>query len=111
GREGTVYVLSAMASTSIEAVARAAEGPLWFQLYLWRDRTMVDSLVSRAEKAGYQALVVTVDVPVSSNRERDHRNGFVLPPRIRFGTALEAGRPPDWLLDLLTRPAHSLSNT
>ena len=110
GREGTVYVLSAMASTSIEEVARAAEGPLWFQLYLWRDRSVVDSLVSRAQKAGYQALVVTVDVPVSSKRERDYRNGFVLPPRIRFGTALEAGRHPRWLWDLLTGPPITFPN-
>jgi isopentenyl diphosphate isomerase/L-lactate dehydrogenase-like FMN-dependent dehydrogenase len=110
GREGTVYVLSAMASTSIEDVARAAEGPLWFQLYLWRDRTMVDSLVSRAEKAGYQALVVAVDVPVSSKRERDYRNGFVLPPRIRFGTALDAVRHPRWLWDLLTGPPITFPN-
>ena len=110
GREGTVYVLSAMASTSIEEVARAAEGPLWFQLYLWRDRSMVDSLVSRAEKAGYQALVVAVDVPVSSKRERDYRNGFVLPPRIRFGTALDAVRHPRWLWNLLTGPPITFPN-
>ncbi len=110
GREGTVYVLSAMASTSIEEVARAAEGPLWFQLYLWRDRSVVDSLVSRAEKAGYQALVVTVDVPVSTKRERDYRNGFVLPPRIRFGTVLEAVRHPRWVWDLLTGPPITFQN-
>jgi isopentenyl diphosphate isomerase/L-lactate dehydrogenase-like FMN-dependent dehydrogenase len=110
GREGTVYVLSAMASTSIEEVAGAAEGPLWFQLYLWRDRSLVDSLVSRAQNAGYQALVVTVDVPVSSKRERDYRNGFVLPPRIRLGTALEAVRHPRWVWDLLTGPPITFPN-
>lgn len=110
GREGTVYVLSAMASTSIEEVAQAGEGPLWFQLYLWRDQSVVDSLVSRAQRAGYQALVVTVDVPVSSKRERDVRNGFVLPPRIRPGAALEAARHPRWVRDLLTGPPITFLN-
>jgi isopentenyl diphosphate isomerase/L-lactate dehydrogenase-like FMN-dependent dehydrogenase len=109
-RAGTIYCLSTMASTSIEEVARAAEGPLWFQLYLWRHREISDSLVRRARDCGYQALVVTTDVPVASKRERDLHNGFVLPPRIRPGRAAEILLHPHWLWDLLTAPPITFTN-
>jgi len=101
GREGTVYVLSATASTSIEEVARAAEGPLWFQLYLWRDREVIEGLVKRAAAAKYSALVLTVDVPVIGQRERDLRNGFTLPPRLTPRNAFDMIRRPRWLTGLL----------
>ena len=73
---------------------RAASGPLWLQLYLWRSPAVVEGLVERARAAGYHALVLTVDVPVVGNRERDVRNGASLPPRIRLETALDALRRP-----------------
>ncbi len=71
--------LSRLATTSIEEVATAAGAPLWFQLYVFRDRELTRSLVQRAEAAGYVALVLTVDAPVLGRRERDARNRFVLP--------------------------------
>jgi isopentenyl diphosphate isomerase/L-lactate dehydrogenase-like FMN-dependent dehydrogenase len=109
-RMGTIYCLSTMASTSIEEVARAADGPLWFQLYLWRHREITDSLVRRAHDCGYQALVVTTDVPVSSKRERDLHNGFVLPPRVRPGRAAEILLHPRWLWNLLFSPPITFTN-
>jgi isopentenyl diphosphate isomerase/L-lactate dehydrogenase-like FMN-dependent dehydrogenase len=110
GKAGTIYCLSTMASTSIEEVARAATGPLWFQLYLWRNREISDSLVRRARDCGFQALVVTVDVAMASKRERDWRNGFVLPPRIRPGRAAEALLHPRWVWDLVTGPPITFVN-
>ena len=97
GRAGTVFSLSTMSSDSIEEVAGAAPGPLWFQLYLWRRREVSEQLVARAQAAGYRALVVTVDVPVVGNRVRDRHNGFKMPPRIEPGTALDILRHPRWL--------------
>jgi isopentenyl diphosphate isomerase/L-lactate dehydrogenase-like FMN-dependent dehydrogenase len=97
GRAGTVFSLSTMSSDSIEEVARAATGPLWFQLYLWRRRDVAERLVDRAHAAGYRALVVTVDAPLVGNRVRDVHNGFKMPPRIEPRTALDILRHPRWL--------------
>ncbi|MFA7296413.1 MAG: alpha-hydroxy acid oxidase [Dehalococcoidia bacterium] len=71
--------LSTLSTTSLEEVAAAADGPKWFQLYVFRDRDLTASLVRRAEAAGYEALVVTVDAPVLGTREADVRNRFSLP--------------------------------
>jgi L-lactate dehydrogenase (cytochrome) len=97
GRAGTVFSLSTMSSDSIEEVAGAAPGPLWFQLYLWRQRDVAERLIDRAQAAGYRALVVTVDVPLVGNRVRDLHNGFKMPPRIEPRTALDVLRHPRWL--------------
>jgi isopentenyl diphosphate isomerase/L-lactate dehydrogenase-like FMN-dependent dehydrogenase len=97
GRMGTVFTLSTMSSDSIEEVADAASGPLWFQLYLWRQRDVAERLIDRAQAAGYRALVVTVDVPLVGNRVRDLHNGFKMPPRIEPRTALDVLRHPRWL--------------
>jgi isopentenyl diphosphate isomerase/L-lactate dehydrogenase-like FMN-dependent dehydrogenase len=97
GEAGTIFTLSTMSSHSLEEVRAASRGPLWFQLYLWPQRDVVENLVARAQAAEYAALVVTVDVPVVGNRLRDVRNGFSFPPRVRPSTALDLLRHPRWL--------------
>ena len=82
---GAGLVLSTQASTRLEDVApvylgEADRGPLWFQLYLQPDRGFTQELVRRAEAAGFEALVLTVDAPVHGARDRERRAGFVLPP-------------------------------
>lgn len=84
-------VVSTQASVTLEAVAAQAGAPLWFQLYVQSDRALTASLVRRAEAAGYRALVVTVDAPVSL-RNREQRAGFALPPGI--DAANLRGQPP-----------------
>lgn len=79
GAAGTLLVASTMATVSLEATARGASGPLWFQLYIFRDRGITERLVRRAEAAGYRALCLTVDCPQAGRRERDIRNNFALP--------------------------------
>lgn len=79
GAAGTVFTLSTGSSRTIEEVADAASGPLSFQLYLRRDRGVIEGLVRRAQTAGSAALVLTVDVPVIGQRERDLRNGMTFP--------------------------------
>ncbi len=89
--EGTIQVLSTLSSTSLEAVAREATAPRWFQLYVYRDREITRELVQRAEAADYKAICLTVDVPRPGNRERDIRNGFTVPHTIvaaNFGHAI-----------------------
>ena len=72
-------VVSTLSSTRLEDIAAQAAAPLWFQLYLQRDRALNQSLVQRAEAAGYRALVVTVDAPVPAPRNREQRARFSLP--------------------------------
>jgi 4-hydroxymandelate oxidase len=79
GRAGTVMVVSTLSTTTIEDIAAAATGPLWFQLYVYKDRGPTTALIQRAEAAGCRALVLTVDAQVWGRREADVRNNFKLP--------------------------------
>jgi 4-hydroxymandelate oxidase len=78
-KANTIMILSTLATTSLEDVASAADGPKWFQLYVYKDKEVTRSLVSRAESAGYKALCLTVDVPFIGYRERDLRNAWSFP--------------------------------
>jgi L-lactate dehydrogenase (cytochrome) len=100
---GIPYALSTLGTTSIEDVAAAAPGARrWFQLYVWRDRAAGRDLVERAQAAGYEALILTVDVPVAEARLRDVRNGLTLPPSLTLRTVLDAATHPSWWANLLT---------
>jgi L-lactate dehydrogenase (cytochrome) len=102
-RVGIPYALSTMGTTSIEDLAVAsAGGRLWFQLYVWRDRRAAEELVRRAEQAGYEALILTVDVPVAGARLRDVRNGLTIPPQLTVRTIGGMALRPRWWVDLLT---------
>ncbi|MBC3193729.1 alpha-hydroxy-acid oxidizing protein [Pseudonocardia sp. C8] len=100
---GIPYALSTMGSTTIEGVAEAGRGGRhWFQLYLWKDRSVAHELVSRAAAAGYDTLMLTVDTPVGGNRRRDARNGLSIPPALSLRTLVDGARHPRWWFDLLT---------
>ncbi|WP_119155160.1 alpha-hydroxy acid oxidase [Caldimonas tepidiphila] len=95
--QGAGLVLSTQASVLLEDVARLVlaepqRGPLWMQLYLQHDRGFTAELVRRAERAGYEALVLTVDAPTSGARDRERRAGFRLPPGVSAVNL--AGLPP-----------------
>jgi 4-hydroxymandelate oxidase len=79
GAAGTLFILSTLSNTAVEDVVAAASGPVWFQLYVYRDRGATEALVRRVEAAGCRALVLTVDAPLLGRRERDVRNRFALP--------------------------------
>jgi len=100
---GIPFSLSTMGTTSIEDVRAAApEGRNWFQLYMWKDRERSMQLVERAAAAGFDTLLVTVDVPVAGARLRDKRNGFSIPPALTVGTIVNAIPRPWWWWDFLT---------
>jgi 4-hydroxymandelate oxidase len=82
GAAGTLMVVSTLSTCTLEEIAAAASGPLWFQLYVYRDRSLTERLTARAERAGYRALVLTVDTPRLGRRERDLRSRFRLPPGV-----------------------------
>ncbi|KAK5981286.1 Alpha-hydroxy-acid oxidizing enzyme [Trichostrongylus colubriformis] len=84
---GSVMILSSWSTTAIEDVAKYAkekEVELWFQLYVYKDKSITSGLVSRAEACGCKALVLTVDTPVLGRRLPDIRNAFTLPDGLRF---------------------------
>jgi 4-hydroxymandelate oxidase len=78
-KAGCLMVLSTLSTCSIEEVMAEANGPLWFQLYVYKDRGATKALIERAEKAGCSGIVVTVDAPMWGRRERDVKNRFQLP--------------------------------
>ena len=100
---GIPYTLSTMGTRSIEDVAKAAPtGRNWFQLYMWKDRNRSMALVDRAKAAGFDTLVLTVDVPVAGARLRDVRNGMTIPPSLTSKTILNAIPRPAWWMNFLT---------
>ncbi|MDP2773491.1 MAG: alpha-hydroxy acid oxidase, partial [Nocardioides sp.] len=106
GAAGIPFALSTMGTTSIEDVAAANPasrgGRNWFQLYMWKDRDRSMALVDRAAAAGFDTLLVTVDVPVAGARLRDVRNGLTIPPTLSARTVLNAIPRPAWWIDFLT---------
>ncbi len=100
---GIPYTLSTMGTRSIEDVAKAAPmGRNFFQLYMWKDRDRSMGLVNRAAAAGFETLVLTVDVPVAGDRLRDVRNGMTIPPSLTSKTILNAIPRPAWWINFLT---------
>ena len=100
---GIPFSLSTMGTRSIEEVAEAApNGRNWFQLYMWKDRDRSMALVDRAAAAGFDTLMLTVDVPVAGARLRDKRNGMTIPPQLTLGTVIDALPRPAWWINFLT---------
>lgn len=87
---GTIMVASTLATTSLEEIAEATTAPKWFQLYVHKDRAFTESLVRRAESAGYEAIVVTVDTPLLGRRLRDEKNRFDLPAGLHMANLVHA---------------------
>jgi isopentenyl diphosphate isomerase/L-lactate dehydrogenase-like FMN-dependent dehydrogenase len=103
-KAGIPFAVSTASSCSIEEVRLAADGLLWLQLYLWRDREVTGSLVDRALNSGYDALCLTLDVPLSGSRERDLRNGMTIPPKIRVKNSLGVLSRPGWMIKMAGAP-------
>jgi len=100
---GIPFTLATGSMTAMERVADEAGGELWFQLYLWPDRSLSHKLVERAKAASYKALVVTVDGAHSGNREYNIRNGFTIPFTFTSGNITDVLMHPRWMLGVLAR--------
>ena len=102
-RGGIPYALSTVGTTTPEDLGAAVpDARRWFQLYVWNDRARSRSVVERAAAAGFDVLVLTVDVPVGGGRWRDVRSGLVIPPSLTLRTFVEGALHPRWLFDFLT---------
>src|ERR1700736_2158317 len=98
GLAGTGYILSTISGHKLEEVKAASQGPVWYQLYLLGGREAAEGALNRARRAGFSALVITVDTPVAGMRERDPRNGM----KELLGSSLFAKTP--YLPEILSHP-------
>lgn len=98
---GIPYTLSSTATASIEQIANAAPGRLWFQAYILRNKPFFESMIERARAADYEALVITVDLPVGGKRERDFSNDFSVPFKFTPRNMMDFAMKPGWLSDII----------
>lgn len=97
---GVPYSISTIGSTSIEDISKAYKGPKFFQMYVWKDRALIEEIIERAKAADFDAIILTVDVPVAGNRERDPRNAFTIPPKPNLKVISQVLPKPGYLLDM-----------
>jgi L-lactate dehydrogenase (cytochrome) len=104
------FCLSTMSTSSIEDVSKALARPIWFQLYVMRDRGLAKSMIERAKAAGCAVLVLTVDLALQGQRDRDVRNGLTIPLELRLSTLLDFALHPGWAWRFFTGPKVTLAN-
>ena len=107
---GTYYSLSTVGATSIEDVAAACDGPKSFQIYVMKDRGITREFIQRCKDANYDSLILTVDIPVAGNRERELRYGFSMPPKLNLAGIAGFAARPGWIYRALTHPKAILAN-
>jgi L-lactate dehydrogenase (cytochrome) len=107
---GVPFTLSTMSICSIEDVAEATAKPFWFQLYVMRDREFNDRLIGRAKAAGCSALVLTLDLQILAQRNKDIRNGLTAPPRMTLANIVDIARKPRWWLGMLRTRRRTFRN-
>ena len=96
-KAGSIYSLSHGSVCSLEELAETGVEPRWFQTYIFKDRGLTREMAARAQEAGYHALIVTVDTQLLGNRERDIRNGFIIPPRMSTREIVNMATKLGWL--------------
>jgi (S)-mandelate dehydrogenase len=107
---GVPFTMATPSAFTIERVAEEVGGRLWFQLYAVRNLAFRKKLVERAKSAGYEAILVTVDLPVSGKRERDPRNGFVTPYKPSWRNSRDVIFKPAWALEMLRHGLPGMAN-
>jgi L-lactate dehydrogenase (cytochrome) len=107
---GTYYSLSTLGATTIEDVAKACNGPKCFQIYVMKDRGLTREFIQRCKDANFDSLALTVDLPVASNRERELRYGFSMPPKLNLAGIAGFAMRPAWVYRALTHPKAQFAN-
>ena len=106
----TLYSLSTLSTTSIEEIASTTRGPKMFQTYILKDRGLTREFVERCKSSKYQALCLTIDMPVAGNRERDLVNGMSMPPKFSVPNLLSYATHFEWAFNLARHPDFKLAN-
>ena len=109
-RFGVPFTLSTVSICSLEDVAAHAEKPFWFQLYVLRDREFVGQLIARARAVECSALVLTLDLQTSAQRNKDLRNGLSSPPRPTIRNVFDLATKPRWCFGMLGTRRHTFGN-
>ena len=107
---GTIFSMSTMSTTSIEEIGNFTGSPKLFQLYIHKDTGLTDNLIERCERAGFDAMCLTVDTVVAGNRERDRRTGFTTPPKLTLSSLISFITHPAWSFNYLTHKKFKLAN-
>lgn len=109
-KAGVPFTLSTMSICSIEDVAAHSPDPFWFQLYVMRDEDFVDAIIERARKANCSALVLTLDLQILGQRNKDLKNGLTSPPKPTLRNILNLATKPRWSLGMLKTPRRQFRN-
>ena len=109
-RAGTIYSLSTVGTHSVEEVAAVNPGPKWFQIYVFKDRGLVTEFIDRCRAQQYHALCLTIDLPLTGNRERDLRTGMTVPPKLSVKSWLDFALRPLWSFAHITSDPFTLAN-
>ncbi len=107
---GTLYSLSTLGTTSIEDVAKASAGPKMFQIYILKDRSLTEEFVARCKAAKFTAICLTVDAPMSGNRERDFVHGMTMPPKFGLADLASFATRFSWSFHFMRDPDFRLAN-
>lgn len=107
---GVTYSLSTLSTVSLEDIGALTPAPKFFQLYVWKDKGLVREMLARARDAKFSALILTADMPVAGNRERDLRNRFTIPPKVTARQIWHALCAPAWTFDYLVSPPITYAN-
>ena len=107
---GVPFTLSTMSICSIEEVAKHVGKPFWFQLYMMRDRSFIESLIERAKQANCSALMLTLDLQVPGQRHKDRKNGLTTPPKPTLGNLINLATKPRWCAGMLQTRNRTFGN-
>ena len=107
---GLIYSLSTLSTVSIEEVASVSSVPKWFQIYVFKDRTLITEFFERCRKAGFTGMTLTIDVPPQGNREKDVRYGLTIPPKIKLSRMFDFLMTPLWSINYLMGDKFNLAN-
>ncbi|WGW11699.1 alpha-hydroxy acid oxidase [Saxibacter everestensis] len=111
GAANLPYALSTMATTTLEDLTTAcAPRNLWFQLYIFKDRSTTEDMIARADASGYRVLEIAIDSAVGGNRVRDRRNGLTIPPQLTLSSLIDIGRKPGYWTGVVTQPSLRFDN-
>jgi L-lactate dehydrogenase (cytochrome) len=106
----TFYGLSTLATTSIEDIAKTTSSPKMYQVYIFKDRELTRDFVNRCRSSGFEAMCLTVDLPVAGNREREIRYGMHMPPKLTKTGLLSIALHAGWTFNYLLHPEFQIAN-
>jgi L-lactate dehydrogenase (cytochrome) len=109
-KAGAGFCLSSMSTSTVESAANAVGRPIWFQLYVMRDRGKSRELIERAKASGCSALLLTVDLALQGQRDRDVHNGMTVPPQFRVSNMIDFALHAGWVWRYLTGPKITVAN-